>query len=64
MNKIGRGLEVLDVSTGMGAILNTYDKEARSLLGQDINAALVQFQQLLDAPKTDFESRKLPAGFQ
>jgi len=49
MNKIGRGLEVLDVSTGLGAILNTYDKEARSLLGQDTNAELVQFQQLLDA---------------
>jgi hypothetical protein len=49
MNKIGRGLEILDISTGIGAILNTYDKEARSLFGQDTNAELLQFQQLLDA---------------
>jgi hypothetical protein len=49
MNKIGRGLEILDISTGIGAILNTYDKEARLLVGQDTNAELVQLQQLLDA---------------
>lgn len=49
MNKIGRGLEVLDISTGIGALLDTYKKEARSLFGQDLNPKLVQFQQLLDA---------------
>lgn len=49
MNKIGRGLEILDISTGIGAILDTYKKEVRSLFGQDLNPELVQFQQLLDA---------------
>jgi len=48
MNKIGRGLEILDISTGLGAVLNTYSKEARSLTGQDVNPLSVQFQQLLD----------------
>ncbi len=49
MNRIGRGLEILDISTGLGAVLNTYAKEARSLTGQDVHPSSIQFQQLLEA---------------
>ena len=61
INRIGRGLEILDISTGMGAVLDTYAKEARSLWGQDLNTQSVQFQQLLDAIEGD-PKRNLTVG--
>jgi type I restriction-modification system DNA methylase subunit len=61
INKIGRGLEILDISTGIGVVLDTYAKEARSLWGQDLHPQSVQFQQLLDAIEGD-PKRNLVVG--
>lgn len=53
IRRIGRGLEILDISTGMGAVLDTYTTGARSLWGQDLDTQSLQFQQLLDAIEGD-----------
>lgn len=49
INKIGRGLNILDLSTGIGVILDYYRNSSRELCGQDINRQLIQFQQIIDA---------------
>lgn len=49
INKIGRGLSILDLSAGVGVILDSYRSSARELCGQDINLQLIQFQQIIDA---------------
>lgn len=61
INKIGRGLEILDLTTGIGEILNTYEHEAHSLWGRDINAGAVELQLLLDLIRFGDPKRKLSA---
>lgn len=62
INKIGRGLEILDLTTGIGEILNTYEHEAHSLWGRDIDAGAIELQLLLDVIRFGDRKRKLNAG--
>jgi hypothetical protein len=48
INKIGRGLEILDVATGIGTALDKYKREARTLVGQDIEPGVIRLQRLLE----------------
>lgn len=48
INRIGRGVNVLDIATGLGVVLN-HMRGAHSQTGQDKNEALIQFQQILDS---------------
>ena len=59
INEIGRGLEILDISTGVGTVLNTYANESKILVGQDCNAGVIYMQQLLDIIRFGDPRRKL-----
>lgn len=48
IDRIGRGVHVLDIATGLGVVLN-HMRGAHSQTGQDVNEASIQFQQILDA---------------
>jgi hypothetical protein len=48
INKIGRGLEILDIAAGIGVALDEYRREAQNLVGQDINAEVIYLQRLLE----------------
>lgn len=62
INKIGRGLDILDLTTGVGEILNTYEKEANSLWGRDINQSAVELQLLLNLVRFGDPKRNLSTG--
>jgi hypothetical protein len=48
IDRIGRGVNVLDIATGIGVVLN-HMRGAHSQTGQDVNEASIQFQQILDS---------------
>ena len=59
INKIGRGLEILDLTTGVGEILNTYEHEASSVWGRDVNSDAIELQLLLNCVRFGDPKRKL-----
>jgi SAM-dependent methyltransferase/transcriptional regulator with XRE-family HTH domain len=62
VNRIGRGLEILDIACGVGSVLDTYAESARTLIGQDINEQALFVNQMLDIVRNGKLTRELLHG--